>query len=132
MENWEVNKLTNYLSIDKGGISFSEFTQKINQREGNTSSNNELPFVTMKNSSKSCHDWSAKTADKKSWIKTMNQVVYQCPSKYSAWPSRLTYSDLSLMQPPPDAGTHANSEMRFNERKEDYGMKEKMKVQALA
>lgn len=83
----------------------------------------ELPSVSFRNS-KSCHDWSQVTSAKKNFIKTMNKpsnhiiiIEYQRPSQFSAWPSHLTYSDLSLIQPPANAGTHANENDRFRERK---------------
>lgn len=52
-------------------------------------------------------------------------VDHQKPTKFSAWPERLTFSDLSLLQAPPQAGTHASEGERFGERKEEYGMKQK-------
>lgn len=64
-------------------------------------------------------------------IKTFNQIngrsifiiENQKATKFSAWPSNLTMQDLSLVQPPSHAGMYASDSDRFNERKEDYGMR---------
>lgn len=64
-------------------------------------------------------------------IKTFNQIngmsifnsENQKATKFSAWPSNLTMQDLSLVQPPSSAGMYASDAERFNDRKEDYGMR---------
>ena len=56
----------------------------------------------------------------------LNNSAYQRPSQFSAWPERLKHSDLSMIQPASNTGLFASDNDRFNERKEDYALKQKM------
>lgn len=52
--------------------------------------------------------------------------VYQVPGKYTAWPDRLTRTDLSMIQPPSKAGQFIGEENRFNyTEKHDVGQQAK-------
>jgi hypothetical protein len=44
----------------------------------------------------------------------------------------LTHQDLSLVQAPPRAGTYASETERFENKKDEYGMKQKMMAMAVA